>query len=416
MRSLRSAGLTVADQVISSVTNFVPAIVAARVLDPGEFGLFALLQAAYVTAIGAVRSGAVESAVVTSSSLDAARGIASNVVLWCAAVVGVPLLLLSPWLPVDVLVVGAALGVMILQDTQRVEALSTGRVNHALASDASWLVLTGAAVAIGSARGLTSDPVTIFALWAAAALPGTIAVYVAQRLWPRWGRAVHFVRAEARTIGAHSFDWLLRQGAVQMSLYAIAVVAGLAVMGDIRVAQLILGPMNVVFAGVGLAAMPIATRAARSSMAEFRGIVGRLALFQGTAPLLFGGLVLLTPQSILEVPFGAQAEGMKPYLLPQVVLLAVSGYASTAQTAMKILQLRRQLIRTRTLTAVLVLASTLLPALVWQSALAALWGMAAGSALSAVLWVRVLRSDDRWAGAEPVGPDPQLSGGEPGHS
>jgi hypothetical protein len=298
---------------------------------------------------------------------------------------------------------------MLLQDTQRVEGLSTGRVHHALLSDCSWLLLTIAAVAVGTARGVLTGPVEIFVVWGAAALPGTVLVYALQRFRPRLGVAIHFVRSEASTIGAHTFDWLLRQGALQTSLYAIAFVAGLTVMGDIRVAQLILGPMNIVFAGVGLAAMPIAARAARTSMDSFRRLVRSLAAFQGIAPLVFGAFVLVIPQAILAVPFGQQTEGMKPYFLPQVVLLAVSGFAATAQTSMKILQMRRELIRTRTLTAVLGLLCTVVPGVLTQSALAALWGMAVGSGIAAAIWVYVLTSHTRWAESAPLEPDPALS-------
>lgn len=412
MSRLSSAGLTVFDQFLSSVTNFVPAIVAARVLEPMEFGVFALLQAVYVTGIGAVRAAAVESAVVTSRSITDGRGVPSNVVLWFCAALAVPLLVVSPWLPPAILVVALALGVMFLQDTQRVEGLSTGRVNHALLSDGAWLLLTVAAIAFGTARGLLDEPSEIFAAWGAAALPGTLLVYALQRFRPRLGSAVAFVRSEAATIGAHTYDWLLRQGAMQTSLYAIALVAGLTVMGDIRVAQLILGPMNIVFAGVGLAAMPIAARAARTSMDSFRRLVQALAAFQGLAPLVFGAVVLATPQTILAIPFGEQTAGMKPYFLPQVVLLAVSGFAATAQTSMKILHMRRELVRTRTFTAFLALACTVAPGLAAHSALAALWGMAVGSAIAASIWVYVLTSHDAWTASAPLQPDPALSQGE----
>ena len=109
------------------------------------------------------------------------------------------------------------------------------------------------------------------------------------------------------------------------------------------------------------------------------------------------------------MPFGQQTHGMKPYFLPQVILLAVSGFAATAQTSMKILRMRRELMHTRTVTAVLVLLCTVVPGMLAHSALAALWGMAVGSGIASAVWVYVLTSHKKWAELMPLDPHPALS-------
>jgi hypothetical protein len=54
---VRPAGWGVADQALSSLTNFVVGIYIARSLDTKEFGAFSLAFATYVIALNASRGG-----------------------------------------------------------------------------------------------------------------------------------------------------------------------------------------------------------------------------------------------------------------------------------------------------------------------------------------------------------------------
>ena len=55
-RSVRSFGWGLADQMLSSVTNFLLGLLVARSVGPGEFGACGLAYATYTLALGAARA------------------------------------------------------------------------------------------------------------------------------------------------------------------------------------------------------------------------------------------------------------------------------------------------------------------------------------------------------------------------
>ncbi|MCW2797044.1 hypothetical protein [Nocardioides sp.] len=392
----RGALLTLTDQVLSSATNFVPALFAAHALSPRAFGTFALLQASYVLLIGAVRSGFVETAVVATTSGSNHRGFPTSCAIWLSIAVLAPMSLVALALSSQAILLSTvALGLVVVQDTQRIENLSSGREADAAVSDLIWLIMIAGIVALCVIKGWSPDADTLFQLWAVGALPGTLAVGLLRRnlVGPR--ASLRFVSGERATVLTHVGDWALRQGLTQTTLYVVATAAGLSVVGNIRLAQLLLGPINILFAAVQLVAMPRVARAAKDSWDAFRGLLIRLATAQFLLPLMFGLVIVALPLEALRLALGDQAVGLKTYLVPQVVLLSVSGAAATAQIGIKVLRLRLELLRTRVATCAVTLASTLVLALALDSALAALWGLALGSAISAVIWQYILWTNAR---------------------
>lgn len=407
----RGALLTLFDQVLSSATNFVPALFAAHSLTADDFGTFALLQASYVLLIGAVRSGLVEAAVVTAVTAGTRRAVPTSCAAWLGLALLVPLALGTTAMGrTELALTGAALVLVVVQDTQRIESLASAREADALSSDLVWLAISAGVVGVCVVQDRSLGAQALFQLWALSALPGVLGVALFRRGLVSPHACRRFVIDERATVLTHVGDWALRQGLTQTTLYVVAAAAGLSVVGYIRLAQLLLGPVNIVFAAVQLVAMPRVARAATMQTNEFRRILVRLATVQSVAPLAFGLLIMAVPLATLRLALGDQADGLKTYLAPQVALLSVSGAAATAQIGIKVLRLRVELLRTRVVTCGVILTATLALALTTGGALAALWGLALGSAVSAVIWQRTLWVNaSRLAGVIPGdAPSPRL--------
>ena len=161
--------LHLADQVLSSGTNFLAVVIVARSATPEEFGLFSLFLVTFFVATGFNR--AVPHAVAMTMEWDDERArsgyfflppMAIGVVA-SAALVLTFALLDGAWVPVALLLLP-----LLLQDAVRMHAFAVQRPELALLSDAVWLV-----VMVGGFV-LSSSAVGAAAAWGAGAVVGLL--------------------------------------------------------------------------------------------------------------------------------------------------------------------------------------------------------------------------------------------------
>jgi len=69
----RQGAWAVVDQVLSSGTNFVPAILLARVLGPSDFGAFSLAYVAWFSVLAIIRSALMTPYTLDASAAEGAR-------------------------------------------------------------------------------------------------------------------------------------------------------------------------------------------------------------------------------------------------------------------------------------------------------------------------------------------------------
>ena len=157
------AGWNVADQVLSSLSNFALSVLVARALTTSGYGAFALSFSLYAYALTLSRllsqplmirySGA------GSAGLTAGAGQAAGAALVLGALAGVAMLVVglllrgtAGW---SIATVGVLLPGLLVQDCYRVLFFASGRPAAAAASDAVWGVvqLAGVVGVIALGRG-----------------------------------------------------------------------------------------------------------------------------------------------------------------------------------------------------------------------------------------------------------------------
>ncbi|MEU1888121.1 hypothetical protein ABZ491_21870 [Micromonospora rifamycinica] len=357
---------------LSSGGNLLVAITVTRLESIGGVGRFALAFSCYVLVSGLVRS------MVTEAVLAAGTGVrsAASRVLLLGTLCGVPLAVAgAAYGSAYLLLVGLALPGLVLYDYAKATALGLGTPAGALLQEATWTAVTCAA-ALGALFRLVDAPFVV-AVWALAG--GLIGVLVGLRRGyarrPGWGAG----RAESRVAVGFGTQFLLTTGSAQVSLSAVAAVAGTSVVGALSAGRTLLGPVNLVLSTAATLTLPYLARGRTGSRAARSRAAVRVTLLvaAGVLPLtaaiallpdaagrtLLGGnwdlarglLVLLALESLFAVPAavgfaGLRVEqaGRRAILLgvllgglrvPVVVVAAVLGGATGAAGALAALAL-----------------------------------------------------------------------------
>lgn len=224
--------LVVADQAVSSATNFAAAFLAARSSDISGFGSIALAFSVYAICLGLSRGSVGETVALEVSSWPSPRfefGAATGALMQlCLPLAILPLLCLLLAPSADALLflmLAVSLPVLLVQDLSRLAAFGRERPGTALLSDGIWLAGLSLSVTL---MGVTSGR-EVFTIWLLTCIPAAVAGLIALRpervsrtditAW----RATH--RARARTFTS---DFILTSGAGQAIVFILAAVAGLA--------------------------------------------------------------------------------------------------------------------------------------------------------------------------------------------
>jgi O-antigen/teichoic acid export membrane protein len=262
---LRRAGWSIADQAVSSLTNFVLAVLAARWLDPDDFGRFALVIAVYLLAVGLVRAVCGELLVVRFSGGPAREHAAAA--FGATVLVALPIsvaVAIAAVVAVDaragLLALAVTLPALLLQDVLRYFFVADARPAAAFGNDMVWV-----AAQLGILGGLLlADAITLGSLvagWGAAAAVAALAGLVQARCVPdlRGGRSWFVTNRGLWNRYATEFG--ATTGAWQTTLFVVGGLAGLVAAGALRGAQVLYGPLHVVYFGARLAVVPDGVRA-----------------------------------------------------------------------------------------------------------------------------------------------------------
>jgi O-antigen/teichoic acid export membrane protein len=412
---VRKASWGLVDQALSSLTNFALAFTAARSLDPHAFGGFSVAFAAYLLALGFGRSVASEPLVVRFSGaaeeewragVRQAAGTALAVGLIAGAVAVAAGANLGGPAGASLVAMGLFFPGLLLQDTWRFASFAAGRGGTAAANDAIWAFTMGLGVIALAWWGRASA--SSFALvWGAS---GTVAglVGIAQtRIVPRPSGARTWLAAHRDLAWRFAAQFFAEVGSSQAALYMIAILAGLAAVGGIRAAGVLLGPLNVLFMGTGLFAVPEASRQARSGSI---GAVRRTGLFVSgglvAAVTTWAVVAALLPARLGEAILRENWPVARSFLAPVALSMAASAVSAGAATVLRGLADAPRSLRGAAFQGVLMVAAAGVGATLGGGRGAA-WGLAAALIVASVGWwsqcVRALRDARSEAGLRGVG-------------
>lgn len=393
LQRFRSLGWGVADQALSSLTNFTLGLITARTVTAYEFGAFSLAFATFTAGLGFVRALTSEPLSVRFSGVDEQRWIrATSSATGSSVVVGVSVgvvCVIAGWLLAGalgsaIIAVGVLMPGLLLQDTWRFAFFARGRGRLAFLNDLVW----GMALIpfIGGAILLRADSAAMYILaWASAA--SVAAVYGARQagILPAPAAVGRWFAEQKDIAPRFVLEFLAINGSTQLSTYGIGAIAGLTAAGAIRGGMILMGPLYVLVMGFRMAAVPDLVRALRSSTSSLRRRSIALSAGLGGLALVWVVALLILPSSVGTSLLGSTWDGTAAVILP--LSLSMVGLAVTvpATSGVRVLLAVDKSLAARIIVAILTMTAALLGA-VFGGALGAAWGLAGASVFGAGLW------------------------------
>jgi O-antigen/teichoic acid export membrane protein len=391
------AGWGVADQALCSLANFAVGVFVARELGSAEFGAFSLAFATYLFALNASRGLATDPLVVrfsgaATASWRQATAAATATAGLVGAVIGagcvVAALLLDGAVGSAFLSLGLVLPGLLLQDSWRYAFFAAGRGRAAFLNDLVWAFLLGPLIAAVIVTGHIQVRWFVFAWGGAAMVAGLVGAAQAKvlpglSLIGQWHR-------NHRDLGIRYLSENMSfSAASQVRLYALGAIAGLAAVGGLRGAELLLGPVNLIIMGVGsLMAIPEASKLVkRGDLARLRRFVVALGAILGAAAVLWGLVVDVLLDSLGPRLLGETWQSAAALLVPSTVTIALLGVWSAAWTGLRAMGVARRSLRAQLFGASAFLIGALAGAAMAGAAGAA-WGSAAGNLVACCFWWR----------------------------
>lgn len=396
----------IADQVISSASNFLAQIIAVRVLSIADFGYFTVATSAWIIALGLNRAVAVEPLLIVlppdqdEDQRKLSWGQALGATLWIGVAVAVVLAAASippfsrsvPLLPLAML-----MGALLVQDTVRLGLIAEGRARAAAVIDSVWLLPLFLAMFVRTDSPLLSSPTRMLLLWGGSGALSAAAGLTLVRSRPvmhvwRWFR-VHW-----HLIRAYVPEFLVLSGTSHAAYVAVAVLASPADLGQVRAAQVLVSPLTVIVTATAVIGVTEVRRFKTSANAvELPGdrpIAMRISFATCLVTSLYCGALFALPETVGRQLLGSNWAAGKQ-LLPQVSIAVIAaGAALGAGVVLRSNAAAGRILRARTVTGLVTAGLTVVGAIVAQGAGAA-WGLASGGMIGLLAMWHELRGHTR---------------------
>jgi len=427
-RLLRQAGSRlswgVADQAMSSLTNFAVSIYIARTLGAVQFGAFSLCYVTYGFALQASRGLTTDPLLVRFSATDlhtwrravaTCSGAAVLTGLVTGAFVLIAAALLGGPTRLAFLALGLTLPALLLQDSWRFAFFALGRGSQAFLNDAAWGCTLLIALVALQRTGHANVFSFVFA-WGATAGVGAAIGQLQARVVPTLSRSWKWL-SQHRDLGwRYLVEGTATSAAAQVRNYSIGFILGLAAVGYLQAANTLMGPFQVILYGMGLVALPEAARMLRRSPRHMAVFCVLLSVALTLLALSWGAALLVAlPRGLGDKLLGPIWHPAYPLVLPTALFMAGGCASSGAGTWLHALGAAQRSVRAATLTAGLCLALALAGA-VTGGAVGSIRGAALGAWVGSALYWWQARAAQRESGTVPVAGTsrPGRRGGLPG--
>ncbi|MFF3483108.1 hypothetical protein ACFYXC_07485 [Streptomyces sp. NPDC002701] len=396
-----------ADQAVSSMTNFAVGIYVARSLGLAAFGVFSLAWLTYGVVLNVARGLATDPLVVRFSGVpDAswrtATARSAGAALGVGTVLGAVCLLAGLGLGGRVgpafTCLGLVLPALLLQDAWRFAFFAAGAGRKAFLNDLLWGVALVPALVVAA----RVDTVAAFVLaWGAAAAVAAVYGCVQSGIRPRTTRARGWLR-EQRDLGhRYLVENVSLSGASQLRAYGLGAIAGVGAVGAVRGAELLLGPFLALLMGLSLVTVAEAARVLRRAPHR----LGRFCLLlgggQAVAALLWGAALLLVPDRAGEFVLGGVWDSASELIVPATLGVAGAGLGSGAAAGLRALAAAGRSLRSQLFASACYVGGGLGGAALGGTVGSA-WGVAAATVCGSAVWWLHLRSALRERRQNPI--------------
>jgi O-antigen/teichoic acid export membrane protein len=388
----RRVGWAFADQALSSVTNFAMGLWVARTVDATDFGGFSLMFATYALFLGAMRAVITQPLLIRHShsgrwreAVPQAQGtsLVLGSLLGIATAAAAPLL--APAAREPMLALAITLPGLMWNETLRYSFFANDQGKRAFCLDAVWagLLLLGIWIVSVAVKSPSSQA---FALaWGLSAGVAALGAATRAKILPRLRGALGWLRDHRDLAPALLAEFVLQSGGTLVVVFVVAAVGGLAEAGGFRAAQLLLGPLTILFMGSTLVAIPEAIAILDECPRQLPRAAGIFGGACAAIVAVWGALLVVTPTRWGTAWLGSTWFDARPLVVPLAVGLALTGVQQGASTALRSLGDARRTLRARAEA-----FPALLVGVVWGAwvggAQGASWGLAWGLALSVVIW------------------------------
>jgi len=389
----------VADQILSSGSNFLVSVYIARTLGAYSYGAFSLVYITYSFALNASRGLATDPLLVRFSGTDVPAW--RHAVAKCTGTaVAVGLTLGTLALAAGLLMRGAtgsaflALAItmpgLLLQDSWRYAFFAVGRGGRAMLNDGICAVaLVGALVSLRT-LGHATVFWSVFA-WGGAAFLGAVIGPIQAGVRPQLREARQWLSAHRDLGWRYLAEGTSNSAGNQLRSYGVGLILGVAAVGYLQAATTLMGPFTVIFFGMGLVALPEAARALRRSSRHMVVFCALLSCALAALAMAWGAtLMVALPRGLGGWLLGSVWKPTDPLILP-VTLSMVGGSLSTGPTmALHALGAAKRSLRAMVAWSIAYVVCSLLGAW-WGGALGAARGTAVASLIGVALLWRELR-------------------------
>ena len=408
----------VADQAMSSISNFAVNIYIARTLGAVQYGAFALAYVTYGFALNASRGLGTDPLLVRFSGTDlptwkraVARctGTATVMGLLMGALALVVSMFLHGTTGMAFLALGLTLPGLLVQDSWRFAFFALGRGGQAFLNDTIWTIVLLPALVLLRQTGHANVFWFVFAWGAAAAVAAVIGPLQA-RVLPKASGGWGWV-SQHRDLGPRYLaEGTLNSSQNQLRNYGIGFILGLGALGYVQAANTLMGPFMVIFFGMGLVLLPEAARILRKAP-------GRLPLFCACASgglallgLAWGVVLLLAlPRGLGHLMLGSLWQPTYPLVLPSTIAIMGGCVQAGAGTGLHALGSARRSLRAMAIASALFVVCGLIGAAI-GGAPGTMYGAAVASWAGAVLfWLQLRHALRDSRDAPPGAPVPASS-------
>lgn len=348
VRTPRSLFLSVTDQGLSSATNFLAMILAAREFDPEDFGVFSMAYITYLLIVGASQAFISQPLVIATGEMGglgrrSLRAILVSSFPIAAVMLMVVTLIMRGGGQGVFVVLALSLPVLLGQDVLRAIAFGLDRPGVAVASDAAWLAAFLISYLLISAGTHSLDLWLMMMCWAVGGAVGFVVAYIGCR--PLMDVEPGVPEAFRKGYLGHRFfvEFAMTQGASQLSQVLLGGVATPSAVAALRGASTLLGPVGVLISAVPVLMVPTLRRmGTRQRSIALVWLAAALL----TAALTLTGVLMAIPESIGTRLLGQTWIFAHPLLLPIGIQYGAIGVSAVGFTALRMLAPRATL-RTR---------------------------------------------------------------------
>ncbi len=415
----------VADQAMSSLSNFAVNIYIARTLGAVQYGAFALAYVTYGLALNASRGLATDPLLVRFSGTDIptwrraitkCTGTATSVGLTTGAIILAVAALLSGTARLSFLALGLTMPALMLQDSWRFSFFALGRGGQAFLNDTVWTVALIPALLLLRATGHADVFWSVFAWGAAAAVAaaiGPLQTRTVPRLPGTWEWVFRHRDLGPRRVAVG----IAGNASGQLRNYGVGAILGLAAVGYVQAASTLMGPFMVIYFGMGLVTLPEAARILRRSPRHLPLFC--LLVSGGLAVLALGwGTVLLVglPRGLGHLMLGNLWKPTYPLIWPTTIYVLGQCCGTGADTGLFALGAAQRSLRVTVIQTVLSALLSVAGAAA-SGVTGAMVGYAAGSWIGTLVSWQQLRVAMRESGGTPSGtaaPPPRSTSQQPG--